>query len=942
MALKKITEEEMNAQGVIAAPDILNGTPAQNKAIFDRMVRNLVAPAVNACAEAVDEVNANQEEWGKQEQTRETNEEERETEETRREEEEESRKKAEETRESNETERVKAEENRSENEQTRRREHTAMTNAEFERAEAERLRKQAETSREENETKRAAAETTRNQTFAQMKNLIENLDAEAQTLEAEAEATADVTVDPATGGYNVRFGIPRGKDGIGGMDAKVYDPQGRKTDIFAYTDLKILAIMKPEYFGAAADGVTDDSAAIQAAIDAGAAQSMPVYLGKKNYKISTGLVFRTNYMILRCDGTLTYDGTGAAITVFKSVRSVIEINTIYAVNGTAFKVDGSDGSVQWSKFAVNNIRSSKIGLHLTTPEQTDARGPIYYNEFRFNDILSSEIGVFVEAVWDWINENRYYLAHIGGGCQCGIKLYSSLNVAGSVSAGGEPEMYSTGANKFLSGSFEGIAADGCAIYMENTTGNIFSNMRCAEAYGKNSIVVKGQTYGNTVELSGINLNEVDASELGDIKARYTTLRAFGGRITAGGKIAGTEARVSSRFGITYKPAEANNSLVHVTEGVFQNNVIQQVNTMIPGAVVFDSNGFEGQTFTVGSLYSGQASLACGFPLVIKFYNVYGRIKLVDINGDLILDNTGGIYDYKSVSVMWTGNDMVSGDSGKNAWNVTIIGELTDSAAVNRIASNHIAEHDQSIVAHADIRNQANGAMSRLPAEYQAVESITADGNQYFDTSVLASDYPEGLIYEFDGSVNGNDPSVAEYLFGALDSGKRSGNLILNDGDNQFSLNVGGESGGKAFCDMTIGERFELSLFCTSTNVAATKIYKDGIEGTYNIFGTNSEMPNVNIHLLRVNGSSATKYAQATVARFRIRKADGTPIRSFVPCYRKSDGEIGLYDTVACEFHGNLGTGSCTKGADDNTVAVYPYSLADLQTVAENAILGGEW
>lgn len=57
MELKRITEEEMNAQGVIAAPDILNGTPAQNKAIFDRMVRSLVAPAVNACVDAIEEAN---------------------------------------------------------------------------------------------------------------------------------------------------------------------------------------------------------------------------------------------------------------------------------------------------------------------------------------------------------------------------------------------------------------------------------------------------------------------------------------------------------------------------------------------------------------------------------------------------------------------------------------------------------------------------------------------------------------------------------------------------------------------------------------------------------------------------------------------------------------------------------------------------------------------
>lgn len=53
--LQKITEQQMDAVGVVSAPDVLSGTTSENKAVFDKMIRQLVAPAYNA---AVDAINA--------------------------------------------------------------------------------------------------------------------------------------------------------------------------------------------------------------------------------------------------------------------------------------------------------------------------------------------------------------------------------------------------------------------------------------------------------------------------------------------------------------------------------------------------------------------------------------------------------------------------------------------------------------------------------------------------------------------------------------------------------------------------------------------------------------------------------------------------------------------------------------------------------------------
>lgn len=39
------------------------------------------------------------------------------------------------------------------------------------------------------------------------------------------------------------------------------------------------------------------------------------------------------------------------------------------------------------------------------------------------------------------------------------------------------------------------------------------------------------------------------------------------------------------------------------------------------------------------------------------------------------------------------------------------------------------------------------------------------------------------------------------------------------------------------------------------------------------------------------------------------------VREYIPCYRKSDGEIGLYEKYTDQFLTNQGTGTFTKGAD---------------------------
>lgn len=44
-------------------------------------------------------------------------------------------------------------------------------------------------------------------------------------------------------------------------------------------------------------------------------------------------------------------------------------------------------------------------------------------------------------------------------------------------------------------------------------------------------------------------------------------------------------------------------------------------------------------------------------------------------------------------------------------------------------------------------------------------------------------------------------------------------------------------------------------------------------------------------------------------------ANGDEVLNLIPCYRKSNGEIGMYDTTSKTFFTNAGTGTFAKGAD---------------------------
>lgn len=202
--------------------------------------------------------------------------------------------------------------------------------------------------------------------------------------------------------------------------------------------------------------------------------------------------------------------------------------------------------------------------------------------------------------------------------------------------------------------------------------------------------------------------------------------------------------------------------------------------------------------------------------------------------------------------------------------------------------------------------------------YQPVEYIQSDGNQYFDTGVNASNYPDGIKYVFKGNVTEYKSTLNIYWFGALANNSRSANAGSINGN--CCVFCGGDGGSYWGAKQpTAGEDFELIVQATSkaaNNIIATL---NGTQLSKPSSTINSEMPNANIYFLTAKGTGAATTANrkfcGKIYSFTMDSADGTPIRNFVPCYRKSDRVIGLYDTIEDKFYTNIGTGNFTKGND---------------------------
>ena len=204
----------------------------------------------------------------------------------------------------------------------------------------------------------------------------------------------------------------------------------------------------------------------------------------------------------------------------------------------------------------------------------------------------------------------------------------------------------------------------------------------------------------------------------------------------------------------------------------------------------------------------------------------------------------------------------------------------------------------------------NNKLETFSSEYQEVEYIESTGTQWIDTGIYISN---DLKFEFNGQLLNNLTKENTAFFGGFDL-KNSfyAQLCTNTNLSGFVYQWGGA--GKY---ISLGEKSNEKHFYKldmNNNVFSVDEKSYSLENI-----TENPTTDISLYLFAVSTGSTSDIRRLSKNRlwdFKIYKSDKI-VRNFVPCYRKSDGVIGLYDKVENKFYTNGGTGSFVKGADVN-------------------------
>lgn len=185
--------------------------------------------------------------------------------------------------------------------------------------------------------------------------------------------------------------------------------------------------------------------------------------------------------------------------------------------------------------------------------------------------------------------------------------------------------------------------------------------------------------------------------------------------------------------------------------------------------------------------------------------------------------------------------------------------------------------------------------ARLPKEYQEVEYIQSSGTQYIDTGYTVN-AADTLSWEFTALI----PTHADAYMGA-------------NGYMQFHIT----SSGVGISTFDASGLNAKKTFRIDFSNSVAKLYIDNVlvetkDWTGSYTGTNVKLGIFRLGTTDNAWHASTGLVSCTLYEYTI-TVGGEIVSHCVPCYRKADDVVGLYDIVNDTFYTNAGTGTFAKG-----------------------------
>ena len=203
---------------------------------------------------------------------------------------------------------------------------------------------------------------------------------------------------------------------------------------------------------------------------------------------------------------------------------------------------------------------------------------------------------------------------------------------------------------------------------------------------------------------------------------------------------------------------------------------------------------------------------------------------------------------------------------------------------------------------------------RLPDTYQEVDYIQSSGTQYIDTWVSANQY---LSYE--AKLTALWTTNDSPLFGAR-TGSTSNRFWLIVYGWNFHMMIGSTSA-ESFNNTPVdANSHTCSVFINNWSYTATIDWNTSTGST-----STAAYVNQNFWLFKYNYWSVAP-CPMKLYYFKLYTGSSTLVRDFVPCYRKSDSVVWMYDLVNNQFYTNAWSGTFTKGTDSSTLVYKEFQV----------------